>query len=503
MIDTLVDLDVLLNSRYQFIYIESLEEARIIEHFRMLSKEKKFTVLYWSAADGLVDLSTKSKIWGSDEFSEALRYILKSDDIFVLVDVQKFLVNPINLRLLKEIARDPEHPMRTLVVIGSDLDLPSDVKRLGISYVPLLPDSEVVREIYYEEVYRYLSEVRGRRFVKPGDMEDKIVRDLAGLNEEDVRRLLSVSIRDDGKITVHDLKKILEFKRENSGKNGLVEFGIETLGLDNVGGLENLKEWLKLRKKTFLGEETRISIDPPKGLLLLGVQGSGKSLAAKAIAGTWHVPLMRLDFSNLYAKWVGESERNLKAALREAEAIAPCILWIDEIEKGVVGDSSSDADGGLSRRILGTLLTWMSERKSRVFIVATANDVTHMPPELLRKGRFDEIFFVDLPSCEVRREIFSIHIGKRNLDPKFFNLDKLAKASEGYSGAEIEQCVIGGMYIALGEKETPETKHFLDELAQTRPLSIVMGEKIAALRVWAQGRTVPADKRRFQERFPN
>ena len=501
MIDTLSDLDALLASKYQLVYIDSLEEARLLEHFKSLSKENKFKVSCWSAADGLVDLGTKSKIWGSDEFTEALRFILKSDSIFVLVDIQAFLANPVNLRLIKEIARDPEHPSRTLVLIGNALDLPSDLKRLGINYLPLLPDSEIIREIYYEEVYRYLSEVRGRRFVKPGDMEDKIVKSLAGLNEEDVRRLLGLAIRDDGKITVQDLKRVMDFKRENSGKNGLVEFGIETLGLDNVGGLENLKEWLKIRKDTFLGDESKVTIDPPKGLLLLGVQGSGKSLAAKAIAGTWHIPLMRLDFSNLYAKWVGESEHNLKTALREAEAIAPCVLWIDEIEKGVSGDTTSDADGGLSRRILGTLLTWMSERKARVFIVATANDVTHLPPELLRKGRFDEIFFVDLPTYEVRRDIFAIHIGKRHLDPKFFNLEKLAKASEGYSGAEIEQAVIGGMYIALGQKETPETKHLLAELGATRPLSIVMGEKIAGLRMWAQGRTVPADKREFERRL--
>jgi len=501
MIDMLKDLDALLVSKYQLIYIDTLEETRLLEHFKLLSKENKFKISCWSAADGLFDLRTKSKIWGSDEFTEALRFILKSDGIFVLVDIQAFLSIPVNLRLIKEIASDPEHPSRTLVIIGNNLDLPSDLKRLGINYIPALPDSEIIREIYYEEVYRYLSEVRGRRFVKPGDMEDKIIKSLAGLNEEDVRRLLALSIRDDGKITVQDLKRVMDFKRENSGKNGLVEFGIETLGLDNVGGLDNLKEWLNIRKDTFLGDETKTAIDPPKGLLLLGVQGSGKSLVAKAIAGTWHIPLMRLDFSNLYAKWVGESEHNLKTALREAEAMTPCVLWIDEIEKGVSGDTTSDADGGLSRRILGTLLTWMSERKARVFIVATANDVTHLPPELLRKGRFDEIFFVDLPTYEVRRDIFAIHIGKRHLDPKFFNLEQLAKASEGYSGAEIEQAVIGGMYIALSQKETPQTRHLLAELEATRPLSIVMGEKIAWLRAWAQGRTVPADKRVFERRL--
>jgi SpoVK/Ycf46/Vps4 family AAA+-type ATPase len=293
-------------------------------------------------------------------------------------------------------------------------------------------------------------------------------------------------------LTLIDLKRILNFKRENSGKDGLIEFGIETQGLDLVGGLNHLKHWLELRRATFTGEHVDQAIDPPKGLLLLGVQGAGKSLAAKAVAGTWHVPLMRLDFGNLYSKWLGESEHNLKEALRQAEAMAPCVLWIDEIEKSVANDSG-DADGGVSRRILGSLLTWMNERRAKVFLVATANDVSRLPPELLRKGRFDEIFFVDLPSQAVRRDIFAIHLGKRNLDPRFFDLSHLARASEGFSGSEIEQVVIDGMYRALGARENPGTDHMLKELSVTSPLSVVMHEKVASLRAWASGRTVPAD----------
>lgn len=357
---------------------------------------------------------------------------------------------------------------------------------------PPLPDTELIREIYYEEVYKWLNEDRGRKFMKPGDMEDKLIRHLSGLNEEDVRRLIAASIRDDGRITLNDLKRILNFKRETSSRGGLIEFGIETLGFDNVGGLHHLKSWLELRRAAFTGEHIPFPVDTPKGILLLGVQGSGKSLAAKAVAGSWHVPLMRLDFGNLYSKWLGESEHNLKEALRQAEAMAPCVLWIDEIEKGIA-HNDSDTDGGVGQRILGSLLTWMSERRSKVFLVATANDVSRLPPELLRKGRFDEIFFVDLPGRTVRRDIFAIHLGKRRLDPRFFDLQQLAQASDGFSGSEIEQVVIDGMYRALGQRQTPRTEHMLQELSQTKPLSVLMAEKLDQLRAWAQGRTVVAD----------
>lgn len=222
------------------------------------------------------------------------------------------------------------------------------------------------------------------------------------------------------------------------------------------------------------------------------MQGAGKSLAAKTIAGAWGVPLLRLDFATLYNKFHGESERNLRTVLHSADAMAPCVLWIDEIEKGLASDSG-DSDGGVSRRMLGTLLTWMSERKSRVFMVATANDISHLPPELLRKGRFDEIFFIDLPSAAVRAEIFRIHLTRRRIDPAPFDLATLAGAAAGFSGAEIEQAIISALYEALGEKQPLAARHILDEIARTRPLSVVMAEQVAALRAWADERTVMAD----------
>jgi len=494
LIDTLNELDALIVSESQFIYIDSLEERRLLDHFRDLAKEDAMVVSTWTAAQGLCDLRTGTAQWLTTELADALRVIKEQQSgVYVLFDVKSFLAQAAIERLLKEIAYDPLHPTRTLVLVGYGLELPDELKHMAVNFIPSLPDANVVHEIYYEEVYRWLNQKRGRKFFKPGPMEDKLVKALAGMSEEDVRRALIMAIRDDGRITDDDLSRIEAFKRQNIGKQGLIDFIADPGDFAAVAGLGHLKAWLKLRKKTFLGEDTGLSIDPPKGILLLGVQGSGKSLAAKSVAGSWHLPLIHLDFASLYNKWVGESEHNLTEALRQAESLAPCVVWIDEIEKGIINDSASDSDGGLSHRILGTLLTWMSERKSRVFLVATANDVTRLPPELLRKGRFDEIFFVDLPSHQARKDIFAIHLAKRNLKPDYFRLDDLAAKSEGFSGAEIEQAVIGGMYIALGQQEAPTTEHVMQEIAGTRPLSIVMGEKIAHLRHWAETRTVPAD----------
>jgi SpoVK/Ycf46/Vps4 family AAA+-type ATPase len=259
-----------------------------------------------------------------------------------------------------------------------------------------------------------------------------------------------------------------------------------------VGGQRNLKKWLERRRPVFAGDASASGLDIPKGVLLLGVQGGGKSLAAKAIAGSWAAPLLRLDVGALYNKYHGETERNLREALETAEAMAPCVLWLDEIEKGLStgGDSS---DGGVSRRVLGALLTWMSDRKSRVFMVATANDISRLPPELMRKGRFDEIFFVDLPSEEVRAEIFTIHLQKRSQTPDLFDVGILAARAKGFSGAEIEQVVIAGMYEAYANNTALSTALLNNEIKNTRPLSVIRAEEVNDLREWASERTVKAD----------
>jgi SpoVK/Ycf46/Vps4 family AAA+-type ATPase len=253
--------------------------------------------------------------------------------------------------------------------------------------------------------------------------------------------------------------------------------------------MRRLRQWLEVRRH-FFREGALDTIDMPRGVLLLGVQGCGKSLAAKAAAGIFAMPLLRLDFGVLYSKYYGETEKNLRKALETADVMAPCVLWLDEIEKGLaVGDD----DDGLSRRVLGTLLTWMSERRKPVFIVATANDIERLAPEMVRKGRFDEIFFVDLPSLETRREIFKIHLQKRFLDPPDYDLDALAKAADGFSGSEIEQAIVSARYTAHAGGREVSQDDLLAELKQTKPLSVLMSEKVTEIREWAQERTVSCD----------
>ena len=279
----------------------------------------------------------------------------------------------------------------------------------------------------------------------------------------------------------------MKAKYELISQEGVISFEYDTAHFADVAGLSNLKEWLSQRQKSFTGKQG--SLDKPKGIMLLGVQGCGKSLAAKAVAGAFGVPLLRLDFGALYNKFYGETEKNLQKSLETAEVMAPCVLWMDEIEKGI---AHSDTDDGLSQRILGSLLTWMAEHKANVFIVATSNDIKKLPPELVRKGRLDEIFFVDLPDGNTRRSLFEIHLRQRNLAPSGFDLTTLTTVSDGFSGAEIEQAIVSSLYAAHAQNASLDTQHLLEELERTRPLSIVMAEKIHYLRAWAKERTVPA-----------
>ena len=315
-----------------------------------------------------------------------------------------------------------------------------------------------------------------------------LVENLGGLTTSDTRRLARKAIFDDGALSHADLPATTQAKYELLNRSGVLTFEHDTAKFADVGGLERLKTWLKHRKPAFDGSAPEL--ESPKGLLLLGVQGCGKSLAARAAAGVFQVPLLRLDFAAVYNKWHGESERNLRDTLRTAELMAPCVLWIDEIEKGV---ATGDGDSGTSRRALGTFLTWLAEKKSASFVVATANDISALPPELVRKGRFDEIFFVDLPDAEVRGEILDIHTQRRGLQLTPADRARLVQASDGFSGAEIEQAVVSALYGARATNEKAGGVHVLNELGATRPLSLVMAERIAALRLWAAERTVPAD----------
>ena len=494
MADNLNDLALIVKSRFPLVQVETSEEVRMMRLLERAANLEGWPLFVWSIADGIRRVPRTDVITQTYECQAALRHIDKTpqNGIYALLDAQPYFEDPVNVRLIKEIAQDYYKTARTLVFISREIEIPSDLQRMSARFALPLPTAQDIRELIREEAQLW-ERANGTPIKGQQQALDLLVQHLTGMCQDDAQRLIRQAIRDDNTINLEDIHRVLRFKRESLGDSGLLEFEIDSGTFADVGGLKNLKRWLELRRQAFTGDAAKMGVDAPKGVLLLGVQGAGKSLAAKAIAGTWGLPLMRLDFAVLYNKFHGETERNLRDALKQADAMAPCVLWIDEIEKGLASDASGAGDGGVSRRVLGTLLTWMAERKSRTFLVATSNDVSQLPPELLRKGRMDEMFFVDLPDAATREEIFRIHLKKRKLDPAQFEVKQLATAAEGFSGAEIEQTVVAAIYQALSEKKPPATSHVLAEITGTRSLSVVMAEKVEGLREWAAGRTVKAD----------
>ena len=488
------DLEVLIASRLPIIAVESYEETRVLALLERCSRGRNWPLFAWSAADGLIGRGGAGALPETSEPTAALRFIDRSavPGVYALLDFHPFLGNPINVRLLKKVATEYERVPRTLIMVGYQVTVPPECEKLSARFTLQLPDRDAIKAIVKEEVQTWQkrsadAEVRGER-----EIFDVLLRHLSGLCEADVRRLIRQAIDDDGVLNRDDIDRLVKCKHDLMGEQGVLSFEMDTARFSDVAGLANLKNWLDRRRDAFLGDPAENGLDVPKGIMLLGVQGCGKSLAAKAVAGAWSVPLMRLDFGALYNKFLGETERNLREALKVADAMAPCVLWMDEIEKGVAS-SGNNADGGESRRILGTLLTWMAERKSQVFIVATSNDIEALPPELVRKGRLDEIFFVDLPNESARGEVFRIHLQRRHQDAAQFDMAALTAASAGFSGAEIEQAVVAALYEARAGKVPLVTAHLLAEIGKTKPLSVVMAERIAYLRVWAAERTVKAD----------
>jgi SpoVK/Ycf46/Vps4 family AAA+-type ATPase len=360
------------------------------------------------------------------------------------------------------------------------------------------PDDEEISGIVKTTLKRLNRAAQVQAAMKQSDF-DLYVQTLRGLSRRQVRALITECVSKDRTFTAADYPKIVEAKRRLFQDSGVLEFVEAPASLDDIGGLANLKSWLAERETAFSPEAGEYGLEPPRGVLLLGVQGAGKSLAARAIATAWKRPLMRLDPGSLYDRYIGESENRLHDALRQAEAMSPVVLWIDEIEKGFAGAASASTDGGLSRRMFGSLLTWMQDHKKPVFLVATANDIEALPPELIRKGRFDEVFFVDLPGSRVRGMIFGIHLKKRKQDASKVDLGALAAASEGFSGSEIEQVVLSALHRAVSRRADAKspvvltTELLLGALKETRPLSVTMAEKVQELRDWASGRCVPAD----------
>ncbi len=490
--EELRDLEITLNSRTPIIVIESKEELRVIELFTRLGMRLQHPLFRWSITDGLqrleIDYDPQQSASDPDEVLKHIKS-LTHPGIFVLLDYHPYLSDPIHVRLIKEIAQQYKRIPRTLVFLSHEFQIPSELKHLTARFRLKMPERSDIMRLIQEEARQWRTNRDGDNKVKVDrDAMEKLANNLTGVTSTDARRLIRSAIENDGAITHDDLAPIMQAKYELISKDGIISFEYDTAKFSDIAGQAKLKRWLEQRRKAFIGKSG--SLDKPKGIMLLGVQGGGKSLAAKAVAGTFGVPLLRIDFAALYNKFYGETEKNLRHALQTADIMQPCVLWMDEIEKGIAADGSDD---GLPQRMLGTLLTWMAERKTSVFLVATSNDIEKLPPELIRKGRLDEIFFIDLPKTKIREEIFNIHLRKRNLAPSGFDLKQLADASNGFSGAEIEQAIVSSLYSSQAQDKPVDTELLLEELEHTRPLSVVMAEKMQQLRLWAEGRTVPAD----------
>lgn len=487
------DLELTLKSRTPIVVFETHEEDRALDLLNRIAIKNGLLLHAWSITDGLrpIGFSLNENESLMVEPDEALKVIKNSKmaAIYVLCDFHPFLTSEHakNIRYLKDIALSNHTLNKTVVLMSHAITIPAELKRYTAHFQMSLPNDEQIMAIIQEEAKAWSDNNKNARIKTDNLTLERMVHNLKGLSHGDVRILVR-SLISEGAINQEDIPEISKAKFELLDMEGMLSYEYDTEKFSNVGGLDNLKRWLKERKKGFLQQET--GEDTPKGILLLGVQGSGKSLAAKAVAGMWGIPLLRLDMAALYNKYIGETERNLREALKMADMMSPCVLWLDEVEKGLARDNN---DTGTSQRILGTLLTWMSERKSRVFIVATSNDISDLPPELIRKGRLDEIFFVDLPDKTIRKNIFAIHLKRRNLLPENYGLDILSECTDGFSGAEIEQAVVSAVYRVNALNIVLTTEHIIEEINKTKPISVVMADQIDALREWAKERTVSAN----------
>ncbi len=391
------------------------------------------------------------------------------------------------VRHVKETAQ-ALRPVQTLLLVAPAHDVPAELAAEATTWTLRPPGQLELRSL----ITRTVRDLRARSFPVDldGDDVDRLVRDLQGLSTTQAEQIIQKAAYDNGVFDRHDLPAIRAAKAEIFTQGGILELiEADTGTLDDVGGLSGLKSWLELRRRANEPRAREMGIDPPKGILLTGIPGTGKSFVAKTLARTWDVPLVLLDPARLYSKYIGETEQRLGAALTAVDRLAPAVLWIDEIEKGFATDTG---DSGTSERLLGTFLRWMQDREPAVFIVATANDVTRLPPEFLRKGRFDEIFFVDLPSPDDRAEIFRLHLERRGHDGRHIRLDELVDASGSFSGAEIESAIVGALYRSLESGDDLDTEMLLEELKATVPLAHARADDIEALRAWAATRATVA-----------
>jgi hypothetical protein len=553
MADVLDRLKILINSSTPIVVMETVEETRAVGLVRMACSELNMAVFEWTIADGLVRAGSgatvaapaaqarvdKTTIWtskdgltrsethvsstGNSEADRLARAVMSAvspeagvaksgiyattdpvqalanmesmtvEAVFILKDFHRHMDDPVVVRRLRDVGQKFAANRRTVIITTPSIQMPPELTAL-VEYLDLpLPDQERLRQII-EDIFKRLSKTYTLALRADGSAVDAMAANLRGLTEEEAERTVSQALVARYALCPESVTDVLEAKKELLRHSGMLEFVDASANMAGVGGLENLKHWLAQRRGAWDEGARTFGLEPPRGMIILGVQGCGKSLCARAVAGEWKIPLVKFDTAAIYDKYIGETEKRIQKVFRVAEGLAPCVLWIDELEKVFAGSGpdSASADAGVSSRLLASFLSWMQDRKAPVFVAATCNNVTVLPPELIRKGRFDELFFVDLPNQTERKQVFAIQLRKRKRDPKEFDLDRVAAAAKGYSGAEIDAAVQTAMYAAYSEKKEVSTQGLLDALKATVPLSTTRAEEIEELRAWARTRAVPA-----------
>lgn len=505
------ELDVLIRARYPIIYVVTWEEERVEKALRHIATSREKKLFTWTITQGIIKSGaepqkSKSGCGNTSDPLAALDDVIHQVEpaIYLFKDFHRFTVderaNLSVIRRLRDVAFHLRDTYKTIVITSPLMQIAPELSK-DITLLEFgLPETTEFNQL----LDRIIDDVKENPKVSinlDGLSREKILRAARGLTLKEAENVFAKTLVTDGKIDADDINIVFSEKEQIIKKSGLLEYCDTKEKFNNVAGLENLKSWLNKRAIAFTDKAKKFGLPSPRGVLLLGVQGCGKSLCAKSVSQLWRLPLLRFDLGRMFSSLVGSSEENVRQAIQIAESVAPVILWIDEIDKALAGSTdSAGSDGGTSARVFGTLLTWLSEKTSSVFVIATANDISNLPPELLRKGRLDEIFFIDLPNLSERRDIFKIHITKRGREIKQFDLDKLAEVSEGFNGAEIEESVVSALFDAFSNQSNLSTEHIIQAVSETVPLSKTMSEEINGLRTWASGRARPATRGNTQNK---
>jgi SpoVK/Ycf46/Vps4 family AAA+-type ATPase len=528
MADALERLKILIDSSTPIVVMETVEEMHAVRLVRVACASLNLTVFEWSIATGLARCGSDDRhlelesrfpastygsgvaqpgagheltnlsaqaLYNSRDPVQALGNLegISIDAAFILKDFHRHMEDPVVVRRLRDVGQKFSQNRRTVILTAPSITMPPELASL-VEFLELpLPDKQRLRQIIDEMIVRVGKTRTLKRALDAAGL-DAVANNLRGLTEEEAERAVSQAIVSRYGLTPEFVTDVLQAKKEMLRRSEMLEFVDVSDTLASVGGLEHLKNWLGQRRGTWEDQAREFGLEPPRGVIILGVQGCGKSMCAIAIAGEWKLPLVKFDTAAIYDKYIGETEKRIQKVFQVAEGLAPCVLWIDELEKVFAGSGpdSASADAGVSSRLLASFLSWMQDRKAPVFVAATCNNVEALPPELIRKGRFDELFFVDLPNQAERKQIFAIQLARRKRNPAEFNLGRVAAAAVGYSGAEIEAAVQTGLYSTYSSKQALATETLLDALKATVPLSITRAEEIEALREWARTRAVPA-----------